>query len=439
MLRQRSRCHPRPHDQRQLGPRTEQNINIRGDLSINGGSPLVLIDNVEGSISQLSPDDIETVTVLKDASAAAIYGARAAAGVVLVTTKRPKEDTRFNLTYSFSQGWERSLNRPEQAPLLDYISAYREAGYSNQYWAGDGNLDTWEELIGQYRNGSLEGVYDNGIYKHTDGRIYYLKESDVQGAILGTGALSNHNVAVSGGTQKIRFRMAGNYSRENGPLITDKDLYVRKAISSFISADITDRYTQELNMFYTHTKNTGLAGNIRDPYATRLISWYPVDGYMPADFLTNSDEDLIIDSPKNSYMVSPVANNTHSIPRIQVKTILKPLKNSDYNRRIHLQSGHLRLQDLHRRDNLCRRAARQENLSHRSHQRCLRHLQGSHQVQRSQPLHQLSPRSGQEPLHCDARLQPGELQLLAPLPIHTRAGGDHSALIRRWHRREDHQ
>lgn len=309
------------------GPGQSKNINIRGDLSINGGSPLVLIDNVEGSISQLSPDDIETVTVLKDASAAAIYGARAAAGVVLVTTKRPKEDTRFNLTYSFSQGWERSLNRPEQAPLLDYISAYREAGYSNQYWAGDGNLDTWEELIGQYRNGSLEGVYDNGIYKHTDGRIYYLKESDVQGAILGTGALSNHNVAVSGGTQKIRFRMAGNYSRENGPLITDKDLYVRKAISSFISADITDWYTQELNMFYTHTKNTGLAGNIRDPYATRLISWYPVDGYMPADFLTNSDEDLIIDSPKNSYMVSPVANNTHSIPRIQVKTILKPLKN----------------------------------------------------------------------------------------------------------------
>ncbi len=309
------------------GPGQSKSLNIRGDLSINGGSPLVLIDNVEGDISQLSPDDIESVTTLKDAAAAAIYGARAAGGVVLITTKRPAKDARFNITYGFSQGWERSINRPQQASLTDYIAAYREAGYSSQYWAGDGNLDTWEDLIGQYRQGTLEGVLDNGIYKHTDGKIYYLKESDVQGSILGTGALTNHNISMSGGTDKVRFRMSGNYSRENGPLITNKDLYVRKAITSFISADVTSWFTQELSMFYTHTKNTGLSGNIRDPYATRLISWYPVDGYMPAEYLTNSDEDLIIDSPKNSYMVSPVAHNSHSIPRIQVRSILKPLKN----------------------------------------------------------------------------------------------------------------
>ncbi len=257
------------------GPGQSKSLNIRGDLSINGGSPLVLIDNVEGDISQLSPDDIESVTTLKDAAAAAIYGARAAGGVVLITTKRPAKDARFNITYGFSQGWERSINRPQQASLTDYIAAYREAGYSSQYWAGDGNLDTWEELIGQYRQGTLEGVLDNGIYKHTDGKIYYLKESDVQGSILGTGALTNHNISMSGGTDKVRFRMSGNYSRENGPLITNKDLYVRKAITSFISADVTSWFTQELSMFYTHTKNTGLSGNIRDPYATRLISWYP--------------------------------------------------------------------------------------------------------------------------------------------------------------------
>ncbi len=71
------------------GPGQSKSLNIRGDLSINGGSPLVLIDNVEGDISQLSPDDIESVTTLKDAAAAAIYGARAAGGVVLITTKRP--------------------------------------------------------------------------------------------------------------------------------------------------------------------------------------------------------------------------------------------------------------------------------------------------------------------------------------------------------------
>ncbi|MCM1483033.1 MAG: TonB-dependent receptor [Muribaculaceae bacterium] len=308
-------------------PGQAKSLNIRGDLSLNGGSPLILIDNVEGDIAQLNPDDIESVTVLKDAASSAIYGARAAGGVVLITTKRPKSDAHFNITYGFNQGWERSLNRPEQAPLLTYIDAYREAGYTTQFWAGDGNLDTWVDLIGQYRAGQLEGVTENGIYKHSDGKIYYLKESNVQGAILGTGALSNHNISMSGGTDRIRFRMSANYSRENGPLVTDKDKFVRKAISSFISADVTKWFTQELSMFYTHRDRSQLSGNIRDPYALRLVSWYPVSGYMPADYLTNSDEDLIIDSPYNSYMVSPTSKNTYSVPRIQVKSILKPLKN----------------------------------------------------------------------------------------------------------------
>ncbi|MDE6263934.1 MAG: TonB-dependent receptor, partial [Paramuribaculum sp.] len=304
-----------------------KSINIRGDLSLNGGGPLILIDNVEGSINQLNPDDIETVTVLKDASSAAIYGARAAGGVVLITTKKPNKDTRFNVTYGFSQAWEKSINRPEQASLLDYITAYREANYSSQYWAGNGNLDTWEELIGQYRAGTLEGVTDNGIYKHTDGRIYYLSESDIQGSILGTGAMTNHNISMSGGTDRLRFRMSGNYSRNNGPLVTDKDLFVRKAISSYISADITKWFTQELSMFYTHRRITDLSTNIRDPYATRLISWYPVKGYMPAEYLTNATEDLIIDSPYNSLMVGERSNTTYSTPRIQTKTIITPLKN----------------------------------------------------------------------------------------------------------------
>ncbi|MDE5744194.1 MAG: TonB-dependent receptor [Paramuribaculum sp.] len=308
-------------------PGQSKSLNIRGDLSINGGSPLVLIDNVEGDIAQLNPDDIETVTVLKDAASSAIYGARAAGGVVLITTKKPNKDARISVTYNFNQAWERSINRPQQASLLEYISAYREAGYSNLYWAGEGNLDTWEELIGQYRAGNLEGVLDNGIYKNPeDGRIYYLKESDVQGSILGTGAMTNHNITMSGGTDRIRFRMSANYNRNNGPLVTDKDLFTRKAISSFVSADITKWLTQEVSMFYTNRQSNSLSSGIRDPYATRLISWYPVNGYMPADYLANCSEDLIIDSPYNSLQVTPTASNTYSVPRIQTKTIITPLK-----------------------------------------------------------------------------------------------------------------
>ncbi|MCH5318188.1 MAG: TonB-dependent receptor [Paramuribaculum sp.] len=309
------------------GPGQGKNINIRGLLSINDGSPLVLIDNVEGSIANLNPDDIETVTVLKDAASSAIYGARAAGGVVLITTKRPKNDAKFNLTYSFTQGWERSINRPEQADLLDYIQAYQDAGYSQQYWAGNGNVDTWKDLIGQYRAGTLQGVLDNGIYKANDSQYYFLKQSDVQGSILGTGAVADHNISMSGGTEKIRFRLSAGLSRENGPLVTNKDLFLRKSISSYVSADVTSWFTQELSMFYTQRKTTGY-GNFGSKgfYSTRLINWYPTEGYLPGD-LYGADQDYIIDTPKNNLLVGNTSTNNNSIPRIQVRSILKPLKN----------------------------------------------------------------------------------------------------------------
>ena len=74
-------------------------INIRGQASLNGGEPLVLVDGVPGDINRINPRDIESISVLKDASASAIYGARAAFGVILVTTKNAKEG-KTSVTYS---------------------------------------------------------------------------------------------------------------------------------------------------------------------------------------------------------------------------------------------------------------------------------------------------------------------------------------------------
>ena len=306
------------------GPGQMKNFNIRGTLSINGGGPLVLIDNVEGNIDDLNPNDIESITVLKDAASSAIYGARAAGGVILVTTKRPKGGTKFQLNYSFNQGWENAIARPVQASLMDYIAAYEEAGYSTQYWAGDGNLETWKELLGQYRAGTLEGVGDNGIYRHTDNKVYYLKEGDPTGNALTTGIMTNHNVSVTGDTDRLRFRLSGNYSYEDGPLYTSKDNYRRYVLNSFVSADITKWFTQEATIIYTNTQSQSLTGSIRDVYATRLVSWYP-EGYMPKEII-GTEEDLIIDSPRNALEIANTANTTVSKPRIQLKTIIKPLE-----------------------------------------------------------------------------------------------------------------
>ncbi|MCS3016761.1 TonB-dependent receptor plug domain-containing protein [Phocaeicola vulgatus] len=78
-------------------PGEAKSFNIRGTVSINGMNPLVLIDNVEGDIDLLNPEDIESVTVLKDAASSAIYGARAATGVILITTKKAKKGEKIQL------------------------------------------------------------------------------------------------------------------------------------------------------------------------------------------------------------------------------------------------------------------------------------------------------------------------------------------------------
>ena len=148
------------------GPGFAKSMNVRGTLSINGGAPLVLIDNVEGDISALNPEDIERVTVLKDAASSAIYGARAAGGVILVTLKRPNANARFTANYNFNVGWEQSLNHLQQASLMEYLDAYLEAGYSNSYWAGNGEVSKWRNYLQQYqRDPASIATVGDGIFK----------------------------------------------------------------------------------------------------------------------------------------------------------------------------------------------------------------------------------------------------------------------------------
>ena len=87
-------------------PESGYNINIRGNLSLNSGSPLILADGVEVSLSQINPNDIESVSVLKDASTCAIYGAKASAGVVLITTKAGKRGDNARVQYNGRFGWQ---------------------------------------------------------------------------------------------------------------------------------------------------------------------------------------------------------------------------------------------------------------------------------------------------------------------------------------------
>ncbi|WP_206073073.1 TonB-dependent receptor [Pontibacter flavimaris] len=194
-------------------PTATPDINIRGFNSINGGGPLVLIDGIEGDITRVNPQDVENVTVLKDAASAAIYGARGAFGVILITTKTGKAGDMV-VNYSNNFGWTTPTTR------TDFISdPYKYGktvdtalfGYNGTTYTQYNDLD-WE-TIRMVANGEIEPFHElqaNGTYKFfykTNWYDYLFKKYQYS---------SMHNISVSGGTEKLRGYLSGRvFDREN--------------------------------------------------------------------------------------------------------------------------------------------------------------------------------------------------------------------------------
>ncbi len=203
-------------------PSSIPEINIRGFNSINGGSPLVLVDGIEEDLANINPDDIESVTVLKDAQSAAIYGARGSFGVVLVTTKSGR-DGEFNVEYSTNFGTTTNTAR------TDFVT--NPATYAR--WMDD--------AIGSYHSGCYV-CYDEEDYEIAErvgrGEIepYYEEQPDGTHKFYGNTDFYNvlfkewrphrsHNISVSGGSDRLTGGISGRiYERDKIQNIQDAKL-----------------------------------------------------------------------------------------------------------------------------------------------------------------------------------------------------------------------
>lgn len=186
--------------------RDNGSMRIRG-LGSSGASPnpLVLIDGVVGSMSNLSPQDIENVTVLKDASSASIYGARAANGVILVTTKKGKLGTS-NIEYTGNWGTSEATKYPD---LITNSVTYMEMYNSARARSGQPAVYT-QAQIDSYKNNPNSAEYPN---------------FDWLDHVLGKGPIQNHNLSVNGGSEKSTHNISLNYLDQNS--ITKGYLYKR--------------------------------------------------------------------------------------------------------------------------------------------------------------------------------------------------------------------
>ena len=212
----------------------EVSILIRGLGTMNNASPMVIVDGIESGMSNISPQDIETVSVLKDASSAAIYGTRAANGVILITTKRGKSGSS-QITYNTSYMWQKATRLPRHLSSAEYAELYNEGNRN------EGLPERFsDEDIRKFRSGE-----DPTNFPNTDWLDLLITES---------GFTQDHNLSFSGGNDATRYRTSFEYFDQNGLI----KISGHKRYNARINMDskISDWFSTGINIGLSHNKVT---------------------------------------------------------------------------------------------------------------------------------------------------------------------------------------
>lgn len=193
-------------------------IMIRGQGTLNNAAPLVIIDGVEGALSSVQPQDIESLSVLKDAASAAIYGSRAANGVILITTRGGKQG-KVKVEYNGYLSWE-SVGK-----TFDLVSNYAD----------------YMELINEgLDNSDLPGTYSTTAiteWRQNAGKdLLKYPNTNLMDAMFKTSLSNNHSIAVSGGSEKIRFYTSFGFL--DNPGVMDNSGYKKSQARVNLDADV---------------------------------------------------------------------------------------------------------------------------------------------------------------------------------------------------------
>ncbi len=250
-------------------PGNTASINIRGINSINGGNPLVLVDGAEGDLARINPNDVESISVIKDASSAAIYGARASAGVILVTTKNGSEsDGKATVRYSGRLGWN-SPTASTDFETRGYYSVYVNDLFNRNKNAVNYTYYTEEDMEQLWirRNDVVENPERPWVtIDQRDGRntyVYYANTDWYHYLFTDVSPLQSHNISVSGGSKHVKYFLSGSYDRQDGIFRVNRDRENKYNFRSKISFDINkwmklSNNTSYYSSTYTYPGPTGV-------------------------------------------------------------------------------------------------------------------------------------------------------------------------------------
>jgi len=254
-------------------PGDEINIRIRGEGTIGNNNPLYIIDGVPSrETTFLNPSDIESMTVLKDASAAAVYGSRASGGVIIITTKSGQKG-KSALDVSYYRGIQKAVNLPSMLNADQYMNvvekAWNNAGYSgtNPYTPDKGRAD----------------------FADTD----WLDE------VFEQGHSQNIQLSASGGNEKLQYLLSAGYYDQDGIVVYSNDKYQRYTFRTNISADLTDRLKIGANVQLSYAIQDKLSSKGDEPGIIRHALLRPpiIPVYKDVDDPTYSEEDPFTDLP----------------------------------------------------------------------------------------------------------------------------------------------
>lgn len=276
-------------------PGSPGKFNIRGMASINntGGSPLILIDGVPGNINMLNPEDVSSISVLKDASSAAIYGARGAFGVILVTTKQGSNG-KTQISYNGNYGVQTQTTRTDfitdgfvMDSLVDVAFTRHNGnsytGYSDADYAELKKRQTDKSLpsvVIQNRNGKDQYVY----YGSTDWYHWLFHRSQPS---------MSHNLSISGGNDKVKFLVSGRYFEQKGMYqsYVNTDVYHSYNLRAKVDAKITSWLNMFANLQFAANDYTwpgwGYNGNYFNFSVHALASYVPTNPDGTYTYITN--------------------------------------------------------------------------------------------------------------------------------------------------------
>ncbi len=288
-------------------PGSIANIVIRGAGSITqDNSPLYVIDGFPTEASNanaISPADIESIDVLKDASATAIYGARGSNGVILITTKKGKTGPP-QVTYNGYYGWQQV---PEKVELM---SPYEFVRY-----------------VGEINPGIRDSIYLAKGVKLDDYRN--VQGTDFQDYIYQTGQNQNHDVSVRGGNDKTRYSLSGNFNNQKGIIINGG--FKRYQGRFVLDQTVNSKLKVGINVNYAYNESYGIPVSATNFYAS-ATTLYSVWGARPTTSLSGRDSAVsLVDEfydPTNElannqdYRVNPLQNIRNQITINKRNTLL---------------------------------------------------------------------------------------------------------------------